>query len=65
VQPAATVDEAKIEDLAGKVANLRAESFVEALPAGATEAARIVTKFDEGKKQETVTISKVGEDYYT
>ncbi len=64
VQPAAKVEDSKIEDLASKVANLRADSFVDALPAGAAEVARISTKFDEGRKQETVTILKAGEDYY-
>jgi hypothetical protein len=64
VQPAKTVEEAKIDDLVSKVAGLRAESFVDAVPAGAAEFARISTKFDEGKQQETVVIHKAGEDYY-
>jgi hypothetical protein len=64
VQPAATVEDTKIEDVASKVANLRADGFVDAVPAGATEAARVATKFDEGRKQETVTILKAGEEYY-
>ena len=54
VAPAPAADEAKIEDLVNKVATLRAESFVDALPAGATEFARIETAFDEGKKHDTV-----------
>jgi hypothetical protein len=64
VQPAKTVDEAKIEDLVGKVATLRAESFVDALPAGATELARIQTAFDEGRKKETVVLHQAGSDYF-
>jgi Domain of unknown function (DUF4340) len=64
VQPAKAVEEAKIDDLVTKVASLRAESFVDALPAGAAELARIATKFDEGKKEETVVLFKSGEDYY-
>ena len=52
VAPAPAADEAKIEDLVNKVATLRAESFVDALPAGATEFARIETAFDEGKKHD-------------
>jgi len=64
VQPAKTVDEAKIEDLVGKVSTLRAESFVDALPAGAAEFARIQTAFDEGKKRETVVVHQAGPDYY-
>ena len=64
VPPTPAADEAKIEDLVSKVATLRAESFVDALPAGATEFARIQTAFDEGKKQETVVIHQAGADYY-
>ena len=64
VAPSPAVDEAKIEDLVGKVATLRAESFVDALPAGATEFAKIQTSFDEGKKHDAVTIHQAGTDYY-
>ena len=64
VQPAKNVEEAKIEDLVGKVATLRAESFVDALPAGATELARIQTAFDEGRKKESVVLHQAGADYY-
>jgi hypothetical protein len=64
VPPAPAADEAKIEDLVNKVATLRAEAFVEALPAGATEFARIETAFDDGKKQETVVIHQAANDYY-
>ena len=64
VAPTPAADEAKIEDLVNKVATLRAESFVDALPAGATEFARIETAFDEGKKHDSVVISQAGPDYY-
>jgi uncharacterized protein DUF4340 len=64
VQPAKAVDEAKIEDLVGKVSTLRAESFADALPAGAVEFARIQTTFDAGKKRETVVVHQAGPDYY-
>ena len=64
VAPAPAADEAKIEDLVNKVATLRAESFVDALPAGATEFARIETAFDEGKKHDSVVIHQAGSDYY-
>jgi hypothetical protein len=64
VQPAKAVDEAKIEELVGKVATLRAESFVDALPAGAVEFAKIQTAFDSGKKRETVVIHQAGPDYF-
>jgi hypothetical protein len=64
VPPTPATDEAKIEDLVNKVATLRAEAFVDALPAGATEFARIQAAFDEGKKQETVVIHQAGNDYF-
>ncbi len=64
VPPAPAAEEAKIEDLVNKVATLRAEAFVEALPAGAKEFARIETAFDDGKKQETVVIHQAGNDYF-
>ena len=47
-----------------RVSNLRAESFVDALPAGAAESLRIQTAFDDGKKQETVVVHQAGPDYY-
>ncbi len=64
VPPTPAADEAKIEDLVGKVATLRAESFADALPAGATEFARIQTAFDEGRKHDTVVLHQAGPDYY-
>jgi hypothetical protein len=64
VPPTPAADEAKIEDLVGKVATLRAESFADALPAGATEFARIQTAYDEGRKHDTVVIHLAGPDYY-
>ncbi len=64
VAPAPAADEAKIEDLVSKVATLRAESFADALPAGAAEFARIETAFDEGKKHDSVVIHQAGPDYY-
>jgi hypothetical protein len=64
VPPTKPVEEAKIEDLVGKVATLRAESFVNALPAGATEFARIQTAFDEGKHHDVVVIHQAGPDYF-
>jgi hypothetical protein len=64
VAPTAAADEAKIEDLVGKVATLRAESFVDAVPAGAAEFARIQAAYDDGKKHETVVIHQAGTDYF-
>jgi uncharacterized protein DUF4340 len=64
VPPTPATTEEKIEDLVTKVATLRAESFVDALPAGATEFARIQTAFDEGRKHDVVVIHQAGPDYY-
>jgi hypothetical protein len=64
VAPAPAADEAKIEELVTKVSTLRAEAFVDALPAGAAELARIETTYDDGKKQETVVIHQAGSDYF-
>ena len=41
-----------------------AESFVDGVPAGSTEFARIETAFDEGKKHDSVVIHQAGPDYY-
>ena len=64
VAPTPAADDAKIEDLVTKVSTLRAEAFVDALPAGATEFARIEAAYDDGKKQETVVIHQAGTDYF-
>ncbi|MEO5821766.1 MAG: DUF4340 domain-containing protein [Vicinamibacteraceae bacterium] len=64
VPPTPAADEAKIEDLVNKVATLRAESFVDALPAGAAEFARVQTAFEDGKKHDAVVIHQAGPDYY-
>ncbi len=64
VPPAPAATEDTIEDLVNKVATLRAESFVDALPAGAAEFARIQTAFDEGRKHDVVVIHQAGLDYY-
>lgn len=63
-QPAKPVEEAKVNDIAAKVASLRADTFVEKLPAGAAEVMTIATTFDQGKKSEKVVLYKAGEDYY-
>jgi hypothetical protein len=62
--PAKPVDTSKIEDAVGKFTSLRADSFVDKLPAGATELLTVNTKFDDGKKSEKVVIHKAGSDYY-
>jgi Domain of unknown function (DUF4340) len=63
-QPAKEIDASKIQDLVSKVAGLRADSFVDTLPAGATELATVATQFDEGKKSEKVALYKAGSDYF-
>ena len=62
--PAKPIDASKIEDVVSKVTGLRADSFVDKLPAGATELLTVNTKFDDGKKSEKVVIHKGGADYY-
>jgi hypothetical protein len=63
-QPTKPVEEAKINDIAAKVASLRADTFVEKLPAGSAELMTIATTFDQGKKSEKVVLYKAGADYY-
>jgi hypothetical protein len=63
-QAAKPVDASKIDDAVGKITGLRADSFLDKLPAGATELLTINTKFDEGKKSEKVVVHKAGADYY-
>ena len=63
-QAAKPVEEAKINDIAAKIASLRADSFVEKLPAGSAELMTIATTFDAGKKSEKVVLYKAGTDYF-
>jgi Domain of unknown function (DUF4340) len=63
-QPAKTADASKIEDVATRVGNLRVDSFVEKLPAGATELLTLTAVSDEGKKTEKITVYKAGADYF-
>lgn len=62
--PGKPVDASKIEDAVGKFTSLRADSFVDKLPAGAAELLTLNAKFDDGKKSEKVVIHKAGADYY-
>jgi hypothetical protein len=62
--PAKAVDATKIEDAVGKLVALRADSFADKLPAGATELATVSTKFEDGKRSENVVLYKAGSDYY-
>ena len=64
VQPKKDVDEAKILDFLSRLTNLRGETFLDALPEGATQVAATKAVSSEGKKQDTVTFFKAGEDVY-
>ena len=62
--PATKADETKIVDFLSKFSNLRADSFVDSLPAGATEVASVIARFGENKKEERVTFLKAGSDMF-
>lgn len=62
--PAAKADETKIVDFLSKFSNLRADSFVDALPSGATEVASVIARFGENRKEEKVTFLKGGADVF-
>ena len=62
--PAKAPETSTIEDFLSKASNLRAQAFVGALPAGATEVARTVARWNEGKKEETVVFYKAGDDLF-
>jgi hypothetical protein len=66
-KPAAKdVDSAKLETLLTKIANLRAQSWVDAkTKTGLDTPVLVVTiRFDEGKREEKVTFGKVGADVF-
>jgi hypothetical protein len=63
-QPKKDVEESKILDALSAVSNLRAVSFADAVPTGATQVAQFKGLSGEGNKQDLVTVSKSGEDYY-
>jgi hypothetical protein len=64
VQPKKEIEEGKILDFLSRLTNLRADTFVDALPAGAAQAAAVKAMSSEGKKEDTVTFFKAGEDVY-
>lgn len=51
-----------IEDFLSKVSSLRAASFVDAVPKDAVQDAKIVARFSDNKKEETVVIYKSGDN---
>src|SRR5438309_2410103 len=62
----ADVDRDKVDALLAKIANMRAASFVESTAkTGLDKPAMVVyVKFDDGKKEERVTLGKVGDDVF-
>ena len=68
VAPASkNVDGSKLEGALLQTANLRADAFIDSpgpLAALKTPAATIVVRFDDGKKEERVTIARVGQDVF-
>jgi Domain of unknown function (DUF4340) len=54
---------AKMDDLLTKLTNLRAESFVAAVPAGATPMLKVTAQFDESKKEEA-SLGRVGDEAF-
>lgn len=61
-KPAKALEVSKIEDFLSKISSLRAASFVDALPKDAVQDARIVARYSDNKKEETVVIYKSGEN---
>lgn len=63
---AADVDKEKIESLLSRLSNMRATGFVDASVKNglATPAMTVAVKFDEGKKEERVSVGKVENDAF-
>ncbi|MBP1636776.1 MAG: hypothetical protein H6Q10_3350 [Acidobacteria bacterium] len=69
VKPAAgDLDQAKVDDLLGRLSNLRAESFQPpdsaAAKALSSPALAVTARYGEDRKQETVRFARVGADVY-
>jgi hypothetical protein len=58
------VDQASFDSLLSAVTRLRADSFVDRVPAGAAPHMTIVLASDDGRRQERVTLARRGEDVY-
>jgi hypothetical protein len=63
VQPPAKVDAATVDDLASRIADVRADSFVDSLPKGSTQVLAI-TAVSEGNQKDSVTLYRSGEEAY-
>ena len=57
-------DAAKVDSLLSTLTSARADSFVADLPSGAKPELTVLLKFDEGRKQERVTLSRSGSDAF-
>lgn len=62
--PAKTVEESKILDVLSRISNLRAQSFVDVVPAGTSQVAAVVTRYGDGKKEDRVTFFLSGAEVY-
>lgn len=61
VQPDVEVETAKIDDFLSRISNLRAESFVAALPGDATEIVRAIAVSRDGSVEEVVNFFRSGD----
>jgi hypothetical protein len=53
-----------MDDFLSKLTALRAQSFVDQVPAGAEAALTVAGRFDDGKKNERVRIDRKGDDAF-
>lgn len=63
VQPAAKVDATKVDDLASRISDVRADSFVDELPKGSKQVLAITALSEENQK-DNVTLYRAGEEAY-
>ncbi|MEW5981736.1 MAG: DUF4340 domain-containing protein [Acidobacteriota bacterium] len=64
LDPAGDVDVTKVDAFLASLSGLSVDSYVDARTATGTEVARIFVTFDDGKKQERVTFSRLGSDAF-
>jgi hypothetical protein len=58
------LDQSAFDSLLSAVTRLRADSFVDRVPAGTAAHATIALTSDEGRRQERVSITRQGEEFY-
>jgi hypothetical protein len=61
---AADLDSGKMDDFLSKLTSLRAQSFVDQVPAGAEPAVTVAGRFDDGKRNERVRIDRKDGDAF-